>query len=180
MRAYFIKDLITQSEYETIRGWVGPWEDYIITKEDKARSDPGNNKLGHINFQLSPITKIDNTLGKLIADRYGIKFEHQLFVGSKGGTSVESHKDPKFRSSVLTFPLVPNLTKTFIGYNDRQGSKVIQEFNYSTPCVLNTSEFHGAKFEGEGHQIVYQISTSQPWDTVINILRERNLIEEDV
>lgn len=179
-RAYFIKDLITPREYEIIKGAVGRWEDYTITEEGKGHHDPGKDRLGHIHFQLSPITKIDETLGRLIASRYGIEFAHQLFIGSKPDTIVDPHKDSGFRSSILTFPLMPNLTKTFYGYNDKQGKEVVHEFNYSTPCILNTSEFHGGKYEGDVTQIVYQISTSQSWDTVIKILRERNLIEEEV
>lgn len=179
-RAYFIKDLITEREYEILRKATGSWHDYYVKDNGKASMRDEAHEQGTVGYQVSPIEKIDTFIGKLICERYGIEFGQHVFIRSTAGTHAVSHKDHSKRNTILTFPLFKGITKTFIGYADSEGKEVVQEFDYDRACLFNTRDWHGARQDEGNPQIIYQLCTSQMPEDVIEILRERNLIEEDV
>jgi hypothetical protein len=176
-RAYFIKDLITEREYDILRSAVGTMYDYYVQDDGKAwLTDNGKNVDTH--YQAAPIDRIDNFIAKLLCDRYGIEFGQHIFIGSRLGAGVTPHRDHSKRNCLLNFPLY-TASKTFIGYADKEGKETVQEFVYNKPCILNTSDWHGAKHNGDTPQVVYQISTSQTMEEVVGILRTKGLLIEN-
>tara|TARA_Y100000816_G_scaffold168983_1_gene121240 strand:+ start:12699 stop:13250 length:552 start_codon:yes stop_codon:yes gene_type:complete len=179
MYLYRIKDLTTLFEmdfYRTLSKTVD-WYDHDIVHGVVRKGMDVSFYKPSTNYNLTVLDR-HHYPATAIAKRYGIKPSYISMVHSAGNTSVGKHIDNKLRQVNFSFPIYYGTKEHYREITYYDGDSIVESHKYAWPCLINAKQPHSASNHYNILSCMLQISTVQPWDEVVNNLKEKGLIIE--